>query len=140
MKKLKWLIPVAVFLIALFVPFFPVNVVPEWPLRLVDESGQPVANARVDQSWKDYSLEFFSFGHIDESFSSDADGMITFPARNIRVSIAQVIAARIVDFITGINPHASYGPHSHAYCRGSLSCNASYKSGEELPKVVIVKR
>jgi len=140
MKKLKWLIIVSIFLIALFVPVMPVNVVPEWTLRLVDESGQSVPNARIDQSWKEYSLEFFRFGHIDESLSSDGNGFVTFPARNIRVSVIQIIVAKIVDIITSINPHAGYGPQSHVYCRGNLSCSASYRPGEELPRVIVVRK
>jgi hypothetical protein len=124
----------------LFVPVIPVNVVPEWELRLIDESGQPVPNVRIDQSWKDYSLEFYSFGHIDKSLSSDEQGIVRFPARNILVSISQIIAAKIVDVLTSISPHASYGPHSHVYCLGEFSCSASYRPGKELPKIVIVKK
>lgn len=139
MRKLRWIVPVAI-LIALFVPLFPANVVPEWQLRLVDESGQPVPNVRIDQWWKDYSLEFWRGLHTDESVSSDDEGVVRFPARNIRVSTFQVIAAKIVDVITSINSHASYGPYSFLVCRGSLSCSASYRPGDELPKVVVVKK
>ncbi len=140
MKKSRWLILFAVVLIALFIPVIPVNVVPEWPLRLVDESGQPVSNARIDQWWKDYTLEFWRWPHVDESMSSDDQGIVRFPARNIRVSVAQFVVAKIVDVVTSINPHAGYGPHANVLCRGSLSCNVSYRPGEELPKVVVVKR
>lgn len=140
MKKVKWLIPIAILIGLFFIPLFPVNVVPEWTLRLVDESGQPVPNARVDQSWKDYSLEFFRSRHFDESLSSNADGIVTFPVRNIRVSAFQIVAAKIRGVLLIMDPHASYGADSHLYCRGSLRCDASYRPGEELPKVVVVKK
>lgn len=94
MKKSKWLILVAVFFIALFVPIFPVEVVPEWSFRLVYEDGQPVPNARVDQTWKHYSLELWSSRHTDQ-VTSDVNGMVTFPARSIRASAFQFVAACI---------------------------------------------
>jgi hypothetical protein len=137
MRNIKWIIIPAVVVVLAFVPVFTVNVVPEWSLRLIGEDGQPVPNARVDQSWKDYSLEFFRSRHFDESLSSDADGIVKFPARNIRVSVFQIVAAKIRGIVLLMDPHASYGPDSHVFCR---SCDASFRPGAELPKVVIVKR
>jgi hypothetical protein len=140
MKKPKSLILIVVFLIALFVPVIPVNVVPEWELRLIDESGQPVPNVRVEQWWKDYSLEFWRWPHSEESMPSNEEGVIRLPARNILVSISQIIAAKIVDVLTSISPHASYGPHSFLVCQGSVNCSARYQPGEDMPKVIVVEK
>lgn len=140
MKKAKWIIPVTILLVILFVPLIRVTVVPEWSLHLVDENGQPVPNARVDQSWKEYSLEFFRSRHLDESLSSDADGLVSFPARKIDVSSFQFVAAKVRSVLLIMDPHASYGPDSHVFCRGNLSCDAGYQPGDELPKVIVVKR
>lgn len=141
MRNIKWIIIPALLAIMAFLPVFTVNVVPEWSLRLIGEDGQPVPNARVDQSWKDYSLEFWTVEqHVDHSVSSDADGIVRFPARDIHVSAFQIVAAKVRDVVVSINPHSGYGPHSYALCRGSLDCSTSYEPGEELPKVVVVKR
>ncbi|MEP7147791.1 MAG: hypothetical protein ABI857_02810 [Acidobacteriota bacterium] len=112
MRNIKWIIIALVLGFLSFVPVVTVNVVPEWSLRLVDETGEPVPNARVDQSWKDYSLEFFLSRHFDESLSSDADGIVRFPVRDIQVSTIQMVAAKIRGIILRIDPHASYGPGS----------------------------
>ena len=141
MRNIKWIIIPALLAIMAFIPVFTVNVAPEWSLRLIGEDGQPVPNARVDQSWKDYSLEFWTVEqHVDHSVTSDADGFVTFPVRNIQVSPFEIIAAKIRDVVVSINPHSGYGPHSHALCRGKLICSASYRPGEDLPKVVVVKK
>ncbi len=140
MRQIKWIIIATAMTVVLFVPFFPVNVVPEWSLRLIGEDGQPAPNARVDQSWKDYSLEFWTVEQDTDHSMSDAHGIVRFPARNIRVSAFQIVAAKIRDVVVSINPHSGYGPHSFALCRGSLSCNASYRPGEDSPKNVVVKR
>ena len=139
MRKVKWLFPVAVFIIGFFIPLFPVDVIPPWTLQLVDENGQPVPNALVDQSWEDYSLELWSERHTDQA-TSDADGIVTFPIRRIRISAFQFVAGKVRGVLLIMNPHASYGPHAHVLCRGKLICSARYRPDEELPQVVIVKR
>src|SRR5438552_8575477 len=114
MKNFKWIIISAVFVLLVFAPVFAVNVVPEWSVRLIDEKGQAIANARIDQWWKDYSYEFWTVEqHNDETLSSDEEGIVTFPARDIRVSAFQFVAAIIRDVVASINRHSSYGPYSH---------------------------
>ena len=139
MKKAKWLILVPI--VFLFLPLFSVNVVPEMSFRLISEDGQPFPNARVDQSWKEYSLEFWTVAqHYDHTIISDANGLVMFPPRNIQVSAFEIVAAKIRDVVVSIDPHSSYGPSSFFLCRGKLICSANYRPGEEFPKVVVVKR
>lgn len=140
MKRSKWLIVIAILAIVGFSPVFHIPVVPEWTFRLIDKDGQPVTNAKVIQSWKDYSLEFWRFPHEDGAVSSADTGTVTLPARSIRVSILQIIVTKIVDVISAISPHSSSGPHSYLLCSGSINCSAAYKPGKALPDVVVVKR
>jgi len=128
------------FVILLFIPVFPVTIVPEWELRFSNENGDPIASVRVNQLWKDYSLEFWSFDeNRDENLESDSNGYIKLPARQIQVSIFQVLSSQIRDLIMRINPHASFGSHSYIICRGIYTCVADYRVSDENVQLVIIK-
>jgi hypothetical protein len=123
---------------AVFVPFFPVNIVPEWELTFESEDGISIPSVRFDQMWKDYSLEFWSSGeNADRNLESDPNGYIKLPARNIRVSLFQIGGSYLRDAIMNINPHASFGPKSYIVCRGERNCLVSYKQGEHLQRAVV---
>lgn len=122
------------------IPLFDVKVVPEWSLHLIDEGGQPVSNVRVEQTWKDYSVEFWTVAQHYDYATSDASGLVTFPARNIQVSFFEIIAAKFRDTLASVDPHSSFGPKSFLLCREKTICNARYTPEEELPKFVIVRK
>lgn len=140
MRKTRWLILVAILIIGLFIPVITVTVVPETSFRLIGEDGRPFPNARVEQSWKEYSLEFWTVEQDVDYSVSDVNGIVNFPARQIQVSVFQIIAAKIRDVVVSIDPHSGYGPHSFFLCRDKLICSARYKPGEELPEVITVRR
>jgi len=122
-------------------PVFNVLVVPEWTFSLVDERNDPIINTRVDQRWLDYSLEFWrSSEHVDHTVASDANGNVQFPARTIRVSGIQILAAEIRDVVARIDPNAGYGPHAYVLCLDSVDCSATFRPGEQLPKIVEGKK
>ena len=138
MKKGKILGTALILVMLSFLPVFTVNVVPEWTLRLTDKGGNAVPNVRVDQTWKHYSLEFFEGRHFDQTKSSDENGLVSFPARSIRVSAFSFAAAGIRSVLLRGHPHASYGPDAHVYCLGETVCNESYRQGLELPSISVV--
>lgn len=140
MKNYYKIIIIAVLLILLFVPFYPVTVVPEWELVFIDENGVAISSIRIDQIWKEYSLEFWSSGeNSDRGLQSDSNGYIKLPAREIKVSVFQIVSSQIRDLIMKINPHASFGKSSYIVCRGTYNCIVSYKDNNEKPQRVIVK-
>jgi hypothetical protein len=125
--------------ILFFIPVFPVVVIPEWNLLLVDTADRPVVDARIDQRWRDYSLEFWAAEeHLDETRSSDSEGVVTLPRRVIWVSGAEYLAAKLRNIVASANPHSSYGPHSYVLCRGKLNCHAIYRPGDEMPTRITV--
>lgn len=127
--------------ILLVLPLFPEVVVPQWAFRLVYENGESAKDISVEQAWKEYSLEFWrNEEHVAESEPSDDNGYITLPAREIQISLIQILLARIRNAVADINPHSSFGPHSYVVCRHSVSCYASFRAGESPPELVVVKR
>ena len=138
-KSVKWVLLFAI-LALLFVPVFTVESVPSWSVRLIDEENNPVENANVDQVWKDFSLEFWRFEeHVNYENRSDSNGIVIFPARYIRISAMQFLAAKARDVIVTLNPHASFGPHSYILCADSLRCNGRYEPGSKFPVDIVVK-
>jgi hypothetical protein len=124
--------------IVIFVPFYPVTIVPEWELLFVNKDGTPAASISVKQIWKHYSYEWFGGEHTNEGLQADSTGYIKLPAREIRVSLFKIISSTILDTVN-INPHASSGPSSYILCEGRQDCSVvSYKKGIEQPQRVII--
>ncbi len=121
----------------IFIPFYPVTVVPAWELIILDKEDKPIPKIRVNQAWKNYSLEYWKSGeHIDQDIQSNSDGYVKLPARKIRVSVFQAISSQIRDLIISINPHASFGSHSYVVCQGKYSCVVSYDDKVKQPHTV----
>ena len=122
----------------LFIPFYSVTVVPEWELIFVNKDGSPASSLRIDQIWKDYSLEWSSAENTDRSLTTDSDGYIKLPARHIKVSLSQIISSKIWDSVRSVNPQASFGSSSYVICRGTRNCVEHYKDGnEQLQRVIL---
>ena len=131
---------IVVLILVLFIPFYQFTIVPEWELIFIKESGTPIRSIRIDQIWKDYSLEFWSDGENSaRSLESDSDGYIKLPARTIRVSVFGIVSSKIRNFIMQINPHASFGSHSYVICRGENNCIVNYNGENETLQRVVVK-
>ena len=122
----------------IFIPFYPVNVVPEWELQFVNKDNTPSSSIRIDQIWKDFSLGWMSGENIDKDISTDSDGRIKLPARHIRISFFQFLSSFIRDALMSINPHASFGSHSYIICKGEAKCVVSYKEDNEKPQRVVL--
>lgn len=138
-KKVRRVIVWTLFvLLALsFVPIVPYTIVPPISLRIVDESGQPVPGITVQQSWQHYTYQFVS--SVSES-SADGEGIVHFPERIERFSVAQLIFGELFRLGSFLNPHASFGPSSFFLPRGNVSGHASYRPHEPLPAEMVIKR
>lgn len=83
-RTLKALAASLILLLAILIYPFKTTVVPDWPLRVVDETGAPVRAINVTEHWQHYLLE--SSGH-EEVRQTGADGKVNFPDRGIRASL-----------------------------------------------------
>jgi len=94
----RWRVILAgVFLLLLILLFFPfkTTIVPRWRLRVVDDAGAMVRDIKVTEHWQDYLVE--SEGH-EEMLNTDGSGMVDFPERTIRASVASRLARRFAGF------------------------------------------
>jgi hypothetical protein len=140
-KRKKVLLAVFLIMVLSVLPIFEETVVPEWQIQFVDENGKSIQNQRVQQTWEDYSKQWFSSSSgWDETKITDANGFITLPERHIRVSLLEFLLGWLWDVSPRINPHSSYGKSSFVLCRDKASCQASYDEGKTLPNRVVVKK
>jgi hypothetical protein len=119
----------------LFLPVFPVTVVPGINLIALDESGNRLANIRIEQTWRHYT---FQYSDSIEEVVTDMNGVATFPRRVEYFSVVQLSFGLLIEFIN-INPHASFGPSSYFLPRGNLSGSAIYRPDQPLPTEIVVK-
>src|SRR2546425_4066631 len=76
----------AVLLLAFLLYPFKTRIVPRWRLNVVDEARVlGVPDIRVTEHWQHYLLE--SEGH-EEMQKTNQNGLVDFPARTIRASLA----------------------------------------------------
>ncbi len=85
---------VILLLITLVFPF-KTTIVPQWSLRVIDQSGSPVARINVTEHWQHYLLE--DAGH-EELLQTGADGRVSFPERTIRASLLRRFLATLSRF------------------------------------------
>jgi hypothetical protein len=126
------------------VPSIEIVVVPEWPMRVVDTAGNPVAGAEVRQHWNHYSFNASGTGDAyggEEILASDANGQIVFPERSFRVGLLSLALSKIGGPFRWFDLHASTGPSAYFVCY-NVSCRYSeptYRGEpEELLNTVIV--
>jgi hypothetical protein len=135
----KILLAVIFIMIVVILPIFEEKVVPEWQIQFVDENGSAVQNQQVQQTWRDYSIQWSSMDGSDTAITN-SDGNIIFPQRNIRVSLFGFFIGWLWEASPRINPHTGYGKHSFILCRDKANCHASYQEDKALPNQVVVKK
>jgi len=106
----------AVLLLALFLYPFKTTIVPRWRLNVVDETRVlGVPDIRVTEHWQHYLLE--SEGH-EEMQKTNQNGLVDFPMRTIRASLASRVTRTIFNFAReGAN--AKSGPYASIVVWGS---------------------
>src|SRR5882724_6377035 len=97
--------------VLLFYPF-ETTVVPEWNMRITDESGKPVLKVVVSELWRHHSVEFH--GHSEDRMT-DSEGFVSFPRRTVRASLIFRAAGRAV---VALNVHGESGPKASALVIG----------------------
>lgn len=122
------IITLIVLLVVACLPVFKVVVVPQWPIKVVDISGQLVSNFEVRQHWNHYSFDGSGIDSPyggEEDLRSNASGDIIFPERSFHASFLRIAFAKIGSPLRWINVHASTGESSYFIC---LSGSCSYES------------
>lgn len=121
--------------ILVFYPF-ETTVVPEWNMRIIDASGNPVPKAVVSERWRHHSIE--THGH-NESGTTDSEGYVSFPRRAIRASL---VFRMVGPAVVALNVHGESGPKASALVLGPYSSmtKTTYSSGEPLPQTIVVRR
>ena len=138
MKRVYSIAFIILLAIVLFFPFYDSVVSPEWEIQFVNRDGSRSSTLKLDQVWKDYSLEWFSHETRETNLITDSNGYIKLPERKIRVSICQILSSKIRDRLMSINPHSSAGPSSYIICRGTNNCVVNYKESTENPQQVVL--
>lgn len=140
MKRGTKLLTVTVLLcIVLAVVFYPLELtdVPEWRIRVLDQTGQPVSSVVLRQYWKNYTLETEP-GENTEEKQSDLNGYVQFARRSTRASIARRLLRTTFRFITQF-AHGSMGVSSRVVVLESLT-TLDYERGRPLAHEVKVFR
>ena len=133
-RALFWIIIFA-FLAGLLLYPFETTVVPEWKIRVVDESGKPVGNVLVNQGWRDHSIELH---RSEQGISSDSQGYVYFPRRAVRAGLLHRLIGRAV---ASLNPHGETRIETFVYVVGPyLSRTDTVGSTDaSLPHVIIIR-
>ena len=124
----------ASFVLLLFYPF-ETTVVPEWTIRVVDETIKPVPNVVVREQWRNHSVEFH--GHNEDRIT-DNEGYVSFPRRTVRASLMFRVVGRAV---MALNIHGESGPKASTLVLGSYltSSDSDYSPEKPLPEVIVVR-
>jgi hypothetical protein len=126
-----------ILLAALLLYQFETIVIPEWKLRIVDETGNPVGGVRVRESWSHYVLE--KEGHQEE-LVTDGQGFVRFPGREIR---ANALERTTKNLMSAVNVHGGRGPAAWVFVMGDyepVSEEPYYVPGRPLAPEIVVRR
>ncbi len=82
-----------------------VTIVPQWTVKVVDQSGAPVTGLTVAQKWNFFGLSPKRGGN--DSRKTDVQGLVVFPEQSFSVSGGAYLAGR---GMSALNVHASFGP------------------------------
>jgi hypothetical protein len=105
-RKFRGPIVIVIFLFTVFYPF-EIRIAPDWVARVIDENGQPVARAQVEETWQEYSLE--EVAHYDHRTTA-SDGIVHFQPHTMRASFASRVSGCLHNFRRTV--HASCGASS----------------------------
>lgn len=102
-------VTVLILIVILWLIPFPTTIVPEWKIRIVNREGKPLADKRVTQSWRHYSLQFCCGNEDDRA--TDENGYVTFPKRVIWASLLRRVTFTVWAHIMTL-AHGSTGIHA----------------------------
>lgn len=120
----------------IIVIIFPFNLViaPERKLQILDNNGNPIANALVSQFWDQYSLG----EHGEIRLTTNSEGRIILPKREVRTTILSLLRGGLKEF-RDLGIHASYGSGEDIFISLNNHLGKSFHDGKGLEsgKVII---
>ena len=136
--KRRWQVSVILVVVAAAAVYpFETTAVPEWRIRVIDETGSPFAGARVVEQWDHYSL---GEGGGEEKWANE-DGEVVFPKRIVRGSLlyrtvrtSWAVLMKLADGSTGIRATV------WATTPRVSSDSVQYEEGKPLPEVIVLRR
>jgi hypothetical protein len=136
--KRRWQISVILVLVAAAAVYpFETTVVPEWRIKVIDETGTPFARARVVQQWDDYSL---GNGGGEEKLANE-NGEVVFPKRIARGSLLYRTLRASWAVLMKLT-HGSTGIRATVWATTPKvsSDSVEYQQGKPLPEVIVLRR
>lgn len=136
--KRRWLLLfILVFPIVAVAYPFETTVVPEWKIRVMDETGSPFAGARVVQQWDHYSL---GKGGGEEKWADDA-GYVVFPKRTVRSNLLYRVLRTSWAVLMKL-AHGNTGIRATVWATTPRvsSDSVEYEEGKPLPGVIVLPR
>jgi hypothetical protein len=124
-------------LVILFIPF-PTIVVPEWKVKVVDQTGKPFVGETVREYRQHYSLE--SREHEEERIT-DENGYVDFPRRTIWAPLLwRIISTSLAAVLT--LAHGSTGIDAWLMVVGYSTGGGTrdYKPGQPLTSEIVLQR
>jgi hypothetical protein len=108
----KFWVPILL-LVLLFAAFYPfqIRIAPDWVARVIDESGKPVAEAYVEETWQEYSLE--AVGHYDHR-TTGSDGLVRFEPHTMHASFASRVSGCFHNLRQSLHSSCGAGSYVHA--------------------------
>ena len=133
--KRRFGLGILVLLAIVFLYPFETTLVPEWKVRIVDESGAVVAGVAVKEGWIHNSVER---NRHEQTLTTDSEGYVAFPSRALRANLLLRLAGPAV---VSVIPHAQRGPHVFLDVLGPYSSRSStdYSPKDPLPNTIIVR-
>ena len=135
MQKRIAIVVVATLIAVIILYPIETTVVPEWRIQTIDQSGRPISQVPLRQSWENYRIKAESY---EEYTATDANGITTFRARTIKANLLR----RIVRSISTLNLHGSPGPVATIHVLqpyASATTEAYYEPGKPLVNQIVVK-
>jgi hypothetical protein len=124
--------------IALILLLFPykTTVVPEWRIRVIDETGNPFQGATVRQSWYHYS---YDVGGIDD-LTADEVGYVVFPARTFTAPLLYRVLRGGLAYLRSAHGRLGIRSSVWAYSTGVVSDFIDYTPGIPPTQEIVLRR
>ena len=116
--------------------------VPPWRLRFLDLKGEPLRGLRVEQSWRDHSVESEEEAAGNRAAgATNGEGYVDFPERRLEASLL----ARLIGPVRAVQKgglHAAFGPQSAMFAGCGLQPEGWTEpvyTGGPLPELITLR-
>ena len=130
----------ALLLAALLILAIPVphRIVPDWPMRVIDQNGTAVDGIATTQTWRHL---VYQPQMLAETRRSDSQGRLTFPERTAWGSGLRYLYGLVAN-VAQHGASASFGPDVWVYAKKAADFGSSnvYTRGQTPPDTLVIRR